>query len=224
MKKNISVHIIDKIIEEGKAGRIAMGALKGKASTLGGSIPYAGLIFGPLGGALFGHTVQKRINSMYYACKNIDDPTLRKQCRMKLLTYIISVQKEALGKAIKYKEREKLEKSIEAYEKALYEIKHSNRASGTMEESAKYGALKGGLFGGSIFGGLVQSRIERAFYHCKELPKNLRPKCQYGVLNSILQELRNAAKKEPYNQKIRNKIKEVEGRMDELKEKMQNIR
>lgn len=210
MIKNISNQILGELLNEDKYDRFEDAAYKGLGASL----------LTPIGGAIFGRVVQNRVNSMYYACKSIGDPALKTQCRIKLLNYVINAQKQVLGKTDE-KTRKKIIKSIQLYEKALNKLKQKNIARGTMKEAATGGALKGFFGAGPLFGMVAQSRIERAYYHCKQLPEQLRPKCQYNVLTAILQELKNARSKEPYNEKILEKIKEVEERLGELKKKMQ---
>ncbi len=211
MLKNISEQILGEILKEDKYDRFEDAAYKGFGASL----------LTPIGGAIFGRVVQNRVNSMYYACKSIGDPKLKTQCRIKLLNYVINAQKQVLGKTDD-KTRKKIIKSIQSYEKALNKLKQKSIAERTVKEAATGGAIKGFFGGGPWFGMIAQSRIERAYYHCKQLPEQLRPKCQYNVLTAILRELKNAHSKEPYNEKIPEKIEEVEQRLSELKEKMQS--
>jgi len=227
MKKDVSHEIVESMLVEaglieGKVGRIALGYLKGYGSAIGGLIPGIGLILGAAGGALFGHTVQQRVNSMYYECKNIKGYEQKKKCRLQLLDLVIGIQKKKLqDKNITEKQREKLMDSISRYHEAKSSILGSGRGEGTLEgvtslDEAATGGWWKGLLLAPIIGAVAQSRIERSLYHCKELSKNEQPACQKKVLSMALSILKPELAKDPYNNKLRKKVQEIKQRLGDL--------
>ena len=198
-------------------------------------IPGIGFILSGFLGVIVGKVVQKRINSMYYACKEIKDPIAKTQCRLKLLDAVMNIQHSKINDPhLTDKQREKLQKSLGTYKEArdkLIAIGKKQAAkvkqegteveyviSDILTEAAQGGSWKGALSaitGAGIVTSIIShSRIEKQFHHCKELPdKDDKLQCQKKILKEIVSVLKSQYSKEPYNIKLGRKIKQVEQRL-----------
>ena len=125
MKDEVSHEIVESILIE--AGLIEKTYIEESlyTGTRNAFLFILAAIVSPIGIPLFGHVIQQRINSMYYECKSIKDPSEKKNCRLKLLNFVVNIQKQKLkDPKLTDKQRKKFHVMLEHGEIDPKTVKH----------------------------------------------------------------------------------------------------
>ena len=225
MKDEVSHEIVESILIE--AGLIEKTYIEESlyTGTRNAFLFILAAIVSPIGIPLFGHVIQQRINSMYYECKSIKDPSEKKNCRLKLLNFVVNIQKQKLkDPKLTDKQRKKLVKSISLYEEAKKQIISKGKGKFAFESSSSLKEAATGIWWKTLLSALTipsmaiytsaqDEAIQNAKYHCKELPIEERKQCQLKVLKLVISILQEQAKKEPKNKAILRKLRLVHAYM-----------
>lgn len=209
--KDISLQILEEVLEEGKLGRIAKAGMKAAV----------------FGGMTFANVVQKRINSMHYQCQSIKNPNDKIKCRINLLKFVIAESEKALKDPnIDSKKKEKLIRSIGLFKEQKEKLHQKAMKLGFKYENTDISEAATGGWWKSLLAPistamLTQSRIEKGFYYCNDLPRGeTRNGCMVKMLQKTLSELEKAKRAEQYNPKIDKKIQEVKERIMQMRKKI----